>query len=655
MDTPRDNGVVHFDTDQPPGACSTCRGTGTRPADCLCRLSTGTGRADPACRFCAGTGSAGRPCDDCAGDGRARAHPVLTVINIDTGAIASQELTPDTVRPAHLPARPGPDGTPARWVVPIAPILDRLAARTGSGRLVFDHAVAESIAREPLGLDPGYRPGLPEPVRRTMVAKALGRDDSRRHRIHIGRSEPVPVETPDQVFGRLCELADRLCVDLVIHRSPDEGPHQRFRQRWRLEFRHSQAPLTRDDLAVREASLSEAVTARPVQRMLADLLRGSPAPARYLDPSIGSGRPARVPSIAEIAERLDGLGRCTGAVGIRREGEWNFSALAGTGEPGSSALRLVDPPAPPRYRGELIDTVPCRATDCTKRCRWCHGTERVTFGYVVTVTDLAGYVRHINVVPDPAAAVTRVPGGHRLGSPYGLADLLTTAEIDPDELVNPVDHPTRPDLLSPVVADDEVTEPTPWELSRTHCARAFVGPVGRHFLIHRPGTGNPLGVLTRIAHAMGHDVWIACGVPATNTTGLRIGWVIELPETGESVPDQDRTPRHLSRRSPAVAARFRLNRLPWPFERRSGTDPLPVINEDGGGDLSGPDRLASGLSRLTGPDGTHWVSARLGRQLVTVERHPADGRGPATVLAEAATIDEVLRLLNDDAAPPVDR
>ncbi|MEU8189588.1 hypothetical protein AB0C00_20180, partial [Micromonospora carbonacea] len=115
-------------------ACPDCDGLTFRLDPCRCTRYGNLDLVDDApgggvgghrepyrrCRLCRGAGSVAVACRRCALRGRLRAHLVLTVANLDTGAVASHEVLPGDLDP-----RPDPAGG---WAVELTPRVRELAA-----------------------------------------------------------------------------------------------------------------------------------------------------------------------------------------------------------------------------------------------------------------------------------------------------------------------------------------------------------------------------------------------------------------------------------------------------------------------------------------------------------------------------------------------
>ncbi|WP_433231610.1 hypothetical protein ACQP2H_06505 [Micromonospora sp. CA-248260] len=135
-----------------------------------------TGAPTVACPDCDGTIPAG--CHRCARRGLRRAQLVLTVANLDTGAVASREVLPGTLEP-----RPQPAGG---WVVDLTPRVRELAAEAG---------VAVTVDPVVVPVPTGWRPDLPAAERQEWAARALAGAARPAWRVWVGRSTAPPRST----------------------------------------------------------------------------------------------------------------------------------------------------------------------------------------------------------------------------------------------------------------------------------------------------------------------------------------------------------------------------------------------------------------------------------------------------------------------------
>ncbi len=116
--------------------CSVCGGVTFTVDTCRCieagnafiiegeRTSRGAYRD---CLVCHGTGSVARGCHGCGQTGQRRAQVVLTMVNLDTGRVASANLVPGVVEPELWPEGGG-------WHLPVGPLIHQLAGLVGAGR-----------------------------------------------------------------------------------------------------------------------------------------------------------------------------------------------------------------------------------------------------------------------------------------------------------------------------------------------------------------------------------------------------------------------------------------------------------------------------------------------------------------------------------------
>ncbi|HEY0697466.1 MAG TPA: hypothetical protein VGD43_06610, partial [Micromonospora sp.] len=148
--------------------CPTCDGLGLRMVGCRCarggdrqlvtdEWAAGLPYAD--CTVCRGAGGIVTGCPDCRQRGRRRAQLVLTVANLDTGAVASASVEPGTLRPVPDPA--------GGWRLDLAALADELATRVRAAQV--------AAGPSPVRLPDRWRPELPADTRRLIEAEAIAR------------------------------------------------------------------------------------------------------------------------------------------------------------------------------------------------------------------------------------------------------------------------------------------------------------------------------------------------------------------------------------------------------------------------------------------------------------------------------------------------
>ena len=440
------------DGGSPVVVCPSCDGLGFAVVACRCtdggdRLLVTDGMDRPAgepyrdCLLCQGDGAVGEPCHDCGQTGRRRAQLVLTMANLDTGAVASANVVPGVVEPVPWPGDGGES-----WYLPLGPLLRDLAAVVGVES--WTDARQPGSPDGPLVLLPrAWRPESPEVARRAEEAAALAGESLDAWRVYLGRGRPAPARDPAVELGRWCRLADLLCLDLVVEaRQQPAGAGLT----WTVRYEVPGTPVP--DRAVGHAGgLAGAILATSDADVCCGLAeRGLTAPAHRL---AAGYQPRTDPPVIDL-DRLERriLDDCasTAAVGAQavwRDGHWWHTTLhvAGnserfvewpTGQIVTRQTVLVrrgwEPPAPswqgpaipyadcpdcdPRSRLKRCD---CRLAtgradpDCPRcagagrapsllRCDTCHDTHRIHDGVTVTVTDLSSRVVHLTWQADPA-------------------------------------------------------------------------------------------------------------------------------------------------------------------------------------------------------------------------------------------------------------
>ncbi|MEV4494268.1 hypothetical protein AB0J84_00970 [Micromonospora arborensis] len=435
------------------------------------------------CEQCRGAGSIAYPCYRCGRRGQRRAQLVVTVANLDTGAVASHQVVPGGLDPHRDPA--------GHWVVDLASRVRELAAIVGA---VLDEAAAPS-----LWLDRQWRPDLPAAARHELEAHAILRADHAPWRLVLGRSTAPATVDPAARLARLCALADLLLLDLVV-----EARRNGAGFGWAVRYEVPGSPVP-SGLPSWYRDLPEALATTSAAAALTGLAeRGRTAPVRLLRPD--SPRPPVAPAVdvdqlerRVLADCVDATNgdELPGAQALWRDGRWWHTTLR-AGEPvetfaeqptgqvlrhlGVPVTRGYAPPDPP-WLGAPVARRSCpdcrppsrlRACDCRlggrpadSECPHCCGAglrpsalHCFTCGdnhclyntVLVTVTDLRHRVVHLSWqagTPEVAPLVATQPGGkpvvqlpdrYRLGTwaavlggrPEDLADADGGHEIDRD-------------------------------------------------------------------------------------------------------------------------------------------------------------------------------------------------------------------------------
>lgn len=156
---------------------------------------------------------------------------MLTVANLDTGAVASTDVTPGAVEPT-----PAPYGG---WRLALAPLLAELANRANAAVATLREVSAQDRPVDPDGelsvqLPRAWTPDLPEADRRALEADALAGRCRAPWLVYLGRTDLPDPPDNDRFLGRLCRLADQLCLDLVVEARHDLASGLRWDIRYEL-------------------------------------------------------------------------------------------------------------------------------------------------------------------------------------------------------------------------------------------------------------------------------------------------------------------------------------------------------------------------------------------------------------------------------------
>ncbi|RRS01381.1 hypothetical protein [Glycomyces terrestris] len=147
---------------------------------------------------------------------------MVTVVNIDTGAVASETILPGVLTPEWIPSET--EGIP-RWALPLSPVVDRLAASVG-GAVITSHENTNGLAWS-LAVPGEWSPDLPAETRLALEAGAIARAQARtRHRHFFTSTAAAGPTGPDARLAYLAELADLLHLDLCCTRSPLRTLHR---------------------------------------------------------------------------------------------------------------------------------------------------------------------------------------------------------------------------------------------------------------------------------------------------------------------------------------------------------------------------------------------------------------------------------------------
>ncbi|MEO3923770.1 hypothetical protein ABGB07_07905 [Micromonosporaceae bacterium B7E4] len=646
------------------------------------------------CLLCRGDGMVAEPCHRCHRRGELRAQLVLTVVNADTGAVASASVTAGALEP-----RPTSD---QRWELALTPVIIELAAAVGATSLVEITKDWRPLDDETIALPRRWRPDLPAQQRDALVAEAIAGHSHNPWRVFHGRSMAAPPPDLDRRLAGLCRLADQLFLDLVVE-ARDSG-HGRLAWDIRYELPGTAVPATH---RVRGDDLPAAVAAATVADAFDGFESyGLDAPAHYLR---AGAAPPEFPDPVELdqVERRV-VGDCAsrpGAQAIWRNGRWWHTSLRpGPAietlheEPTGQVRRRVttplvrgwEPPAPD-WRGEPIPYHDCpdcdphsrlRACFCTLggrpadpscdrcvgagvcaqylSCHTCQGSRRVYHGAVVTVTDLVGRVVHENWWHEKAVGgrvtaplVATQPGGKpvvQLPEPYRLARLARRLDRSPDDLAE-LDggHQLGQDLRDGVVT---LHRPDDDPLAEQIALAARGRPGGRLLLAARPADAPPLTELIGIALGLHLAIAITVQDHRLNADNpLRIhgeGWHVEVVAADPAAP---LTVRPLHRSLPTAVADC-VTYLEVALAATVPTDPhqpIPVPQAPRPRPVDAPARLIARLGQHH--PGTP-VTVRFDRTDCTIHLHEYHEYGSPRILAKAATLRDAVAALGLPRADP---
>ncbi|MEO3769902.1 hypothetical protein [Micromonospora sp. B9E7] len=612
------------------------------------------------CEQCRGSGRVAYPCYRCGRRGRRRAQLVVTVANLDTGAVASHQVVPGGLDPHRDPA--------GNWVVDLASRVRELAATVGA-------VVAEADAPS-LWLTNEWRPDLPTTQRHELEAQALLRADHAAWRLVLGRSTATPAVDPADLLVRLCALADLLLLDLVV-----EARRQGAGFGWAIRYEVPGSPVPAGTPGSCR-DLPEALARTDVATALTGLAeRGLAAPARLLRPDAPRSPVAPSVDVDQLERRV--LADCVdpaggddlpGAQALWRHGRWWHTTLR-PGEPveilaeqptGQVVRRVqvpvtrgYEPPDPP-WLGEPVGWRPCpdcrpqsrlRACECrlggrpadsgcphcsgaglrpsALRCFTCGDTHRLHQAVLVTVTDLRHRVVHLAWqagTPEVAPLVATQPNGRpvvRLPDRYRLTSWAAVLGARPEDLADADGgHEIGRDLREGYVT-------LPWagaDPVGEHVRSAGRGTAaGRLIVAVGPPDAPPLAELLRLA--LGLDLALVVGVLDLRhnagdpllADGLR--WSVEVKPRDAPVSRDD-----LPYRPSLTAA------LAWCREclidavaSAAPTDPavaIPVPRSGPCGSVADPE---PDLLRLAAQHAGQAVTVRFTRAGCAVHRHDDDG------------------------------
>ncbi|MET8093141.1 hypothetical protein [Micromonospora sp. NPDC005220] len=611
------------------------------------------------CEQCRGAGTVANPCYRCGRRGRRRAQLVVTVANLDTGAVASHQVVPGGLDPHRDPA--------GAWVVDLAPRVRELAAIVG--------AVVTDTDEPSLWLSRQWRPDLPAAQRHELEAEAIVRADHTPWRLVLGRSTAAPTVDSAARLARLCAVADLLLLDLVV-----EARRQGAVFGWAIRYEVPGSPVP-SGLSGWNLDLPEAVVRTDATAALDGLAgRGLNVPARLLRPDSPRIPDAAAVDVDQLERRI--LADCVDAAGgddlpgaqaLWRDGRWWHTTLrAGepveilTEQPTGQVVRRVQVPVTrgyeppdPSWLGEPVDWRACpdcrpgsrlRVCDCrlggraadldcphccgaglrpsALHCFTCGDTHRLHRTLSVTITDLRHRVVHLAWqagTPEVAPLVATQPGGKpvvQLPDRYRLGSWAAVLGAPPDDLADADGgHPIGKDLR-----DGYVT--LPWagaDPVAEYVRDAGRGTAaGRLIVVAAPPDAPPLPELMRLA--LGLDLALVVGVcdlrHNTDDPLLADGlsWSVELKPRDAPVRPDD----FPYRPSLAAALAWCVECLTDAVAGAAPTDPTAPIPVP----CSGPRDVADPepeLLRLAAQHAGQVVTVRFTRAGCTVHRHDDDG------------------------------
>ncbi|NBE81807.1 hypothetical protein [Micromonospora rubida] len=660
-------------TGAPTVACPDCDGVTFRLDPCRCtrygdRLLADDGppgdaepRREPyrKCELCRGVGTVAVACPGCGRRGRRRAQLVLTVANLDTGAVASHLVAPGTLDP-----RPDPAGD---WVADLTSRVRELAAATG---------VAATVDPLTVRLPPAWRPDLPADERHELEGRAVAEAARPAWRVLVGRSTAPPPLDLAARLAQLCALADLLLLDLVV-----EARRHGDAVRWNVRYEVPGSPVPAAPTEPR-ADLSAALARTEVADALAGLgERGPAAPARMLRPDLP--RPLAAPAVdvdeverrirADCAGLTDGE-EPPGAQAVWRDGHWWHTGL-GPSQPVETLVeqptgqvvrrvrvplrRLAEPPDPP-WLGEPVPWRPCpdcrpgeplRACRCRAggrpaddgctacgglglrpsalACATCGGTRRLHRAALVTLTDLRHRVVHLTWqagAPEAATPAGNGPGGRpvvRLPGRYRLGAWATVFGVRPEDLAEADGgHEIPPD-----VRDGYVT--LPWAgadpVGELVAAVGPALPAARLLVIAVRPDAPPLAELLRLALGLDLALVVSAldlrGHPADPMRAHGLLWSVDLRSPADPVRPDDLP----CRPSLEAAVAHCLECLDVALTETVPADPEKSIPVPQSTPRALPSDPLPGLLRLAARHAGRTVTVRFAWSGCTVHCHDEDG------------------------------
>jgi hypothetical protein len=547
----------------------------------------------PDCEVCKGGGTVPLPCNMRQGRGRCRAQLVLTVANLDRGSVASLNVVPGTL--PDLVQLPN-----GRYTADLMPLVRSLAAQVGAAAVHDtgpDAHPLDADATLPVFMPKQWRPDLPAEQRRMGEAAGIAQAAAYQGwRLYLAHSKPsAPRPDPDEVLASWCDLADQLYLDLVVEARHAEDDGGGAWLRWDVRFEIPATPLPAGDPLLGYEDLTDALARACAEEALRKLHRRDVTrPAFWLAPP-PPRQPPSPPPVDCGTLAADLTARCVGAPGAVatwREGCWHLSPLKMVGDDevltehstGQVGLRRVPrymrtyEPARPTYWAGPIPQQPCRSCaggtawrrcactypsghlaarpdDCrlcrgagvypTRDCDGCGNTRAVRAGAVLTVTDLAGRVEHVNWRPGahPATQVgtdvnTEVNGGlvYQLDEPCRVAARASRFGVAATNMIDLGDlggATPCAGYCATVWSPWRTRPPTRPPSTSPRPARA--APAGGSWCTPRPQAHHPIADVVRLILGLGLTFWVGFWAGAVSyrhhAANLELaqgeGWAVE--------------------------------------------------------------------------------------------------------------------------------
>jgi hypothetical protein len=609
--------------------CDSCGGLAFHLYSCECRRDGDKAMPEPGCQLCRGSGIFTLPCLRCRRTGRRRAQLVLTVVNVDTGAVASADVVPGTLRPHPVSGQ---------WRVDLMALVRDLAASVDA--VTFHEISSPGRPVRPVDelsmyLPVEWQPDLPVARRRSVEAAAIAGFHRSPWLIYLGQSTADRPPTPDQRLAELCGLADRLCLDLVVEaRRMPRTTSEPGRLDW--DVRYELPGMTAATRIDRHGELPTAVAATQPRKALYRLFGSdSPAPAHWIQPPKATDPPTI--DADQVERRLVAL--CTGgfddigtvaagAQAIWREGRWYYCGLraAGQTDDGAVGYARAYEPAAPSYLGDRIPP---------------------SEGVALTITGLSGKATHVNWPANldrSAHPVGAQPNGRpvvQLAEGFRLARWAPPFGVRPEHLFDArSDYPIEQDLREGVAT---LTCPDADPIDE-YLRRASAGrPGARLLVVAAPPDAPPLSHVVRLAFGLGFAVEAAvCNHRLDADDPCKIHgerWRVDIVSAESPIAPSD-VPLKDSLEQAIAYCWENLDQAVDAATPRDPTRALPVPQQRALPDDDDADQVAALLSRMGDRHAGEVVALRLARDGCRLYL----GEEP-TLLVDAPTLGDIFTKL----------